>query len=59
MTIYTLCVDQERGRYLAVSALDPGIFATGSSEIEALGQLVTATPGIQVDNVVHIAWETK
>jgi hypothetical protein len=41
MTIYTMCVDAERGRYMAISAEDPAMKAfSHTSENEALGELV-------------------
>ena len=54
MVIYTMCVDPERGAYMAISTDDPDCKVICSSEEEALGRLVRERPGIKVDNVVHI-----
>ena len=54
MVIYTMCVDAERGRYMAISTDDPDLKVLASSAEEALGILVRDNPGIKVDNVCSI-----
>ena len=55
MKIYTLCVDPERGKYLAISTEDPKVRAFSySSEEEALGLLVKQNPGIVIEEVTSI-----
>lgn len=55
LTIYVLCVDSERGRYLAVSTTDPSIIAVSYTNVgEAIGNLVISNPGIQIDEVVDL-----
>jgi hypothetical protein len=55
MTIYTMCVDAESGRYLAISASDPTIrVISHQSETHALGWLVEGNPGITIEKVVSI-----
>ena len=55
MTIYTMCVDPERGAYMAISAEDSSLkVVCGTSEEEALGRLVAQTPGIVIDKVISV-----
>lgn len=54
MNIYTVCVDPERGRYLAISTEDPKMFAVSEGSFSAVGVLVTNNPGIQIDQVIDI-----
>ena len=50
-----MCVDQERGRYLAVSTEDAEVWADShTSHDDALGKLVRNNAGITVDKVVDI-----
>ena len=54
MIIYTVCVNPESGKYLAISASDPTLRAIAYSEAEALADLIKKTPGITIDAVVCI-----
>lgn len=59
MTFYTLCVNAETGRYLAVSTQDISIQAFGDSEDAALGAAIRMgisdnSGGIMVEKVEHI-----
>jgi hypothetical protein len=51
MVIYTVCVDRENGRCLAVSCDDPDQQEIGSNYEEAVGAFIIKRPGIKVDNV--------
>ena len=55
--VYLMCIDPERGGYLAISTIDPSLLVVAGSEEAALGQLVESTPGIVVGTVHRI--ETK
>jgi hypothetical protein len=53
--IYTMNIDPERGKYLAISTEDPKIRAFSyDNEEAALGLLVIQHPGIVIDEVVSI-----
>lgn len=55
MNIYTLCVDPERGRYLAVSTENPEMIASSyTSEDEAIGILIRENPGLVIDNIFSL-----
>lgn len=55
MRIYTVCVDPERGRYLAVSTEDATVRAESyTSEDEAVGILIREYPGLVVEKVVSL-----
>ena len=55
MTIYTMCVDPERGAYMAISCDNPDDkIICGTSEQEALGRFVESHPGVTVDKVVSV-----
>ncbi len=54
MVIYTMCVNPESGRYIAISTDDPDRRVIAASEAEAIGLLVESQPGIKVDNVCRI-----
>jgi hypothetical protein len=59
MKIYTLLVDPERGGYLAISTTDPSMISfSHTSTNDAVGSLVSANPGIIVDEVVEVDWST-
>ena len=57
MKIFTLCIDPERGKYLAVGPFADGIYTAVSdtSREAAVGILVANTPGIVVDAVKELS----
>jgi len=55
MTIYTLCIDPERGRYIAIgSSVPPKVAMSHRSESDAVGRLVQEAAYIEVDAVISI-----
>lgn len=54
VVVYLISVDDQSGRYLAISAADPKIKAVAFTENDALGALVRANPGICIRSVVSI-----
>lgn len=54
MKIYTMCVDAERGRYMAISTIDPSIKVIAGSEMEAVGNLVKQHATVVIEAVIHI-----
>ena len=63
MRIYVMCIDPERGRYMAVSNQNPSHFAIGESMCAAVGGLVIKVTReaqvIEVDGVDVIEESNK
>jgi len=60
MKIFTICVDQERGIYLAFDVLSDAKAISYRGEMEAVGTLISealngARP-IQIDSIQSIQW---
>lgn len=49
-----MCVDPERGRYMAISTDNTNDKVIASSEAEALGLLVAQRPGIKIEGVISV-----
>lgn len=57
MKIYALCIDPERGRYIAISADDETIAFSWTSENDAVGNLVsllTNEHAVEIGPVIFI-----
>ena len=61
MTIYTMCVDPERGKYLALAVGEDGWLTAIShtSEAEAIGTLVAENGEITVEAVHSVETSAK
>ena len=60
MVIFTLCIDPERGRYIAFSSEDCELTAIShNSEEEAVGLLMINCPGLPFDAVKSVSTSTR
>jgi hypothetical protein len=55
-TILTICIDPERGKYMAVSCQNPQDYRVVShtSVDDAVGMLVKAVPGICIKEIINL-----